>query len=117
MKTIEEILQGKFTVESEGKKYVFTNGTPIELANKIVQLHKSQTRIILDYGDIKSNKSWGEVYDITGRIGVSKGFYDLRWPILVYNSRSIGGGTILTDCIISIKESKGKRLIYKNQIA
>jgi hypothetical protein len=73
---------------------------------------ETRTRIILDYGNTSTNESWGEVHDVTGYIGLSAGAYNLKYPILVYNSRSIGGGTILTDSIIKITASKGKEILY-----
>ena len=115
MKTETQILENNLVLTTRDfKRIVFNKLTPIKTAEKIVQLYESKTRIIFDYGDIKNNESWGESYDITGKIGMSKGAYDLRYPILVHNSRSLGGVPILTHCILSIKESKGKRLIFKN---
>ncbi len=116
MKSRNEILENKYIINSSRGEIVFNNDTPKKLANELVYLIENQTRIILDYGDIKTNKSWGEVYDITGKIGLSKGFYDLKYPILVHNERSIGGASILTNCIIKISTSKGKKLIYQNEI-
>jgi hypothetical protein len=73
---------------------------------------RNQTRIIVDYGDVKTGKSWHEVYDVTGRIGRSTG--DIKVPILLHNKRSIGGSAILDSCIIKISESKGKKVLYKH---
>lgn len=114
MKRRDEILRGRYTIESNGMEFVFSDETPKACANKIVELYHSQTRVVLDYGDIATNKSWGETNHIKGRIGLSKGWYDLMYPILIHNSRSSGGTSILTNCILSIKESKGEKLIYKN---
>jgi len=116
MKTKNEILENKYTISSNRGEIVFSNDTPKKLAAKIVYLIENNERIILDYGDIKNNESWNEVYDITGTIGLSNGTYDLKYPILVYNSRSFGGGSILTDCIIKILTSKGKNIIYTNEL-
>lgn len=116
MKTKEEILKDKYVIERNGKNYTFNNKTPKETANKIIDLHISQTRVVLDYGDIKTNTSWNEQYDITGTIGLTKGHYDLHYPILIYNKRSMGGGLILCNCIVGIKSSKGKRVLYVNKI-
>lgn len=74
------------------------------------QCKHDHTRILLDYGDAKTNTSWNETYDITGYIGKSTGIQPIL--ILLHNSRSTGGTSILTHCIISIKESKGKRVLY-----
>jgi len=115
MKTEAQILKDKLVLNSKnGNRIVFNNLTPIKTAKKIVELYDTKTRIIFDYGDIENNKSWGESYDISGKIGMTKGAYNLRYPILLHNSRSTGGGTILTHCVISIKESKGKKLILQN---
>lgn len=110
MKTKAEILKGRYEIDG----FVFNEGTPKQLAHKILDLIRSHTRIVLDYGNINTNESWNEQYDITGYISFTKGSYDLKYPILVHNSRSSGGGLILTDCILSIKTSRGKNLIYKN---
>ena len=114
MKTENEILQNNFIVQSNGKKIVFTKGTSIDCANKIVSLLIDRSRIILDYGNLETGKSWNQTLDVTGRIGLSKGAYNLFYPLLIHNSRSLGGGTIFTDCILSIKTSAGKKLIFKN---
>lgn len=114
MKTENEILQDNFIVQSNGKKIVFIKGTPINCANKIVSLLIDRTRLILDYGNLETGESWNETFELTGRIGLSKGAYNLFYPLLVHNSRSLGGGIILTNCILSIKTSAGKKLIFKN---
>lgn len=115
MRTKKEILEDKYTIDSNGKEIVFSNKTPLRTAKKIVELYNNKTRIVIDYGDVKTGKSWNEIYDITGTIGVCKGYYDLRYPILIHNIRSMGGGIILTDCILTIKESKGKKLLFKHK--
>jgi hypothetical protein len=96
--------------EFEYKGIFFSEGTPIKLADELIRLKESKTRIILDYGDVKTGKSWEEVYGISGRIGKSTGTKPIL--LLIYNSNSLGGCGLLTDCILTIKESKGKRLIY-----
>lgn len=107
MKTKEDVLKGKYVIDG----FVFSDKTPQIVANKLIELINTKKRIVLDYGDIETKVSWNEVYDITGYVGYSKGNYDLKYPILVYNRRSYGGGSILTDCILSIKESRGKRVL------
>ncbi|MBC8550283.1 MAG: hypothetical protein H8D23_11620 [Candidatus Brocadiales bacterium] len=78
--------------------------TPHDLCLILEILRIDQTRIKLNYGDVKTGKSWEEVYDITGRIGRSTGTSKI--PLLIHNVRSIGGGAILDHCIIEITESK-----------
>jgi len=94
----------------EHKGVYFNEGTPIELADKLLKLKENRTRITLDYGDTETKQSWNEQFDITGYIGKTTGTKPML--ILVYNNRSSGGGLISTNKILTIKESKGKKLIY-----
>lgn len=72
---------------------------------------ETKTRITIDYGDIKTGKTWGEVYDIEGHVGRSTG--EIKIPLLIKTSRSTGGGGILDHCIIGIYTAKGKKPLYK----
>lgn len=45
-------------------------------------------------------KDWGEENDVTGTIGRSMG--PIKIPLLINNRRSMGGGAIMTDCIVRI---------------
>jgi len=98
--------------ESFGKKYKVSSGTfyhidtPDHIVEKLEQIRLSGQRIVLDYGDIKTGRSWGETNDIAGTIGRSTG--QIKVPILIHNKKSMGGGSILTHCIIGIKTSLGK---------
>jgi hypothetical protein len=74
----------------------------------------SGVRVTFDYGNLQTGVSWGEVNDITGRIGRSMG--PVKSPILLYNKRSMGGGCIITSRILSIKESKGGRVLYVHKV-
>jgi hypothetical protein len=111
MKSKEEILVGKYLIDN----FVFSNETPVNTANKLIELIKTKERIILDYGDIKAKKSWDEQYDISGRVGYSSGSYGFKYLLLIHNSRSLGGGLILTDCVLTIKTSKGKKLLFEHK--
>jgi len=97
--------------------------TPIEVCNVLERVMKSRTRIRIDLGytestsnEIPKNKgvghSWGEIYDVTGYVGKSTG--KIKIPLLVHNSRSMGGGSILDHCIVQIKESRGGRVLYQH---
>ncbi len=101
-------------------EYKIINGTTYhketseEVINVLEQSRMNKKRIILDYGDTKTGRSWNEIYDITGYIGRSTG--KIKIPLLIYNSRSIGGSSILDHCIIGIYTSKGKNPLYKIKI-
>lgn len=114
-KTKAEILEGKYTLLDNGKEYVFSIGTPARLAALLIKLRNDQKRIVINYGDTKTGESWNETHDISGYVGASRGYYDLLWPLLVFNARSQGGGGILTAHILEIRESKGKKLIYSHK--
>ncbi len=85
-------------------------GTSDQVIEVLEQCRLNLTRILLDYGDTETGQSWGEMYDIRGYVGRSTG--SIKIPLLVYNSRSIGGGSISTHCIIKISESKGGKVLY-----
>jgi len=87
----------------------YNEGTPKKVIQVLEKVKYDGTRIKLDYGT--DGKSWGEYYDITGTIGRSTG--TVKIPLLIHNSRSTGGGGILTDRIIQIKESRGGRVLYQ----
>ncbi len=95
------------------KQYKVCNGTyyHVETSDHLVTLLETlrlnQTRIRLDYGDTTTGKSWGEHYDIVGHISRSTG--PVRIPILIHNVRSMGGGAILTHCIIKIVYANKKQ--------
>jgi hypothetical protein len=98
------------------EKYKVINGTHynINTNDKVIEVlercRMNKTRIVVDYGNVETKESWNEVYNITGYVGRSNG--SIKAPLLIFNNRSLGGGCILTDCILSIKESKGKRVLF-----
>lgn len=61
---------------------------------------KNHPRIRVFYGDVKTGKDWGEEYDTMGYIGASMGPQQI--PLLINSRRSMGGGGILTHCIVKI---------------
>lgn len=104
----------------DGRPYRVCNGTwyhegTPDAAIKAVEIaRQSHTRIHLNLGDTQTGRSWGEVHDVTGYVGRSMG--PIKIPILIYNSRSIGGSGILTHCILSIHTSRGNRLLYQLEV-
>jgi len=86
--------------------------TPQTLINVLERARKNRQRIKLYLGDIETGRDWHEEHDTVGYIGLSRG-RDARYPILVYNERSYGGGSLMDNCIVKIKEAKGKCVLYK----
>ena len=80
--------------------------TPRIIIQVLERARKYHTRITVDYGDVKTGESWNECFDVTGYVGRSTG--PVKVPLLVHNYRSMGGGSILDHCIISIRFANKK---------
>lgn len=81
------------------------------LINSILHCYNSRYRVRIWYcGD--NGIAWNEEYDVTGRIGKSCGGR-FNIPILIHNSRSYGGGAILTGRIGRIDIIDSHYTIYK----
>lgn len=96
------------------KPIAYHEKTPKEVISVLERCRKNRTRIKINLGDISTGKSWNEENDITGYIGLCRGKSAL-FPILLNNASSTGGGEIMTDNILQIKESKGSRIIYQSK--
>jgi len=100
----------KYT-ELNGTSY--DEGTSLEVMRVLEYARINQTRIKLDLGDTDTLTSWNEACDTVGYVGRSTG--KNKVPILVYNERSMGGGAILTKCILAISHANKKNggYLYK----
>lgn len=83
----------------------FTNQKVIGILEGAYQA-KKRLRLFLG----KDKKIWNEEFDIIGTIGRSTGASKVA--LLIYNSRSMGGCSILTDCIIGIYDIENKRKLF-----
>jgi hypothetical protein len=110
MKKIEFLTVGDKVYKVIDGTY-YHQDTPDMLIDVLENIRKEKIRIKINYGDRATGKSWGETHDISGTIGRSMG--PVKCPILLHNSRSTGGGIILTQCILEIKTSKGNKLLYR----
>jgi hypothetical protein len=86
----------------------YTEGTPKEVIEVFENARNSKTRLKVYFGDTETGKNWNEEHDTIGYVGRSAG--SVKIPLLVYNSRSYGGGALLTDCILKIRTTKGEVL-------
>lgn len=84
--------------------------TSPQVRSVLTSIYKSRVRVRLYLGDVNTGASWGETYDVWGYIGRSTGPRHI--PILLHNTRSMGGGHILDHCIVAIR-TKDKWL-YKH---
>ena len=92
----------------------YSSATPADLVAVLEGLRASRVRVVLDYGDTMTGRSWGETCGIRGTISRSIGPEPI--PLLVHNSRSMGGGALLDGCILTVRESRGGRLLWEHPI-
>ena len=71
-----------------------------------------RTRLHISLGDTASGRDWLEEFETHGYVGRSMG--PVKVPLLVANTRSLGGGAILDHCIVRIRESAGGRVLYRH---
>lgn len=101
----------KDLIEHNG--YWFNPETNIEVMKVISGLncYNRQQRVRVFLGDTKTGKSWNEENYVCGYIGRSTG--SKKIPLLIHNANSLGGGGILTHCVIAIYTTSGNCL-YKH---
>ena len=91
----------------------FNQNTPQEVIRIIEAIEGNGVRYRLHYGDIETGKDWMDEYDVEGYVSRSTGITPI--PILVHNKRSLGGGGILTNCIVKITTTgKNKYTVYQH---
>lgn len=84
--------------------------TPKEVCRVLENLQNNRSRIRVWYG--QGGVSWNEENDTIGYIGRSTG--NIKIPLLVHNSRSIGGGALLDHCIVKIVDTKSGNTLYEH---
>ena len=82
--------------------------TPDRVRQILESERHSGNRIRVFYGDSETGRDWHEENDVMGYVGRSTGIKPI--PLLIHNSRSLGGGAILDHCIIKI--TRDKRVLY-----
>lgn len=88
----------------------FNPSTPDQVVRILLNYMGTRQRIRVFYGDPKTGRDWGEEYDTMGYVGRSMG--PVKIPLLINNTRSYGGGGILTGSIVRI--TVDKRNVYVN---
>lgn len=103
------------------KNYKVINGTsydaqtPDEVIRVLEQARLSRTRLHVSLGYTEGDKiglDWLEEFESYGYIGSSTG--PVKVPLLVANSRSLGGGALLDHCIVRIRQSAGGRVLWQH---
>ena len=86
--------------------------TPDEVIRVLESARINRTRLHISLGDTDSGRDWLEEYETHGYIGRSMG--PVKVPLMIANSRSLGGGAILDHCIVRIRESAGGRVLWQH---
>ena len=79
----------------------FHDETPAAVAEALERARATGERVRFWLGDPETGEDWGEENDVTGKVGRSTG--QVKVPLLLANSRSRGGGAILTQNIIRLQ--------------
>ena len=87
--------------------------TPEPLIRELETARIARRRIKVYLGDRETGRNWNEEHDTTGTIGLSRGT-DARYPLLIPNIRSTGGGHLMDNCIIQLKVDG--RIVYKHPL-
>lgn len=96
--------------EFGGKRYKVYNDIwySCDTSDRVIQIldgaMKNHECIRVFYGDTETGRDWMEIYDTIGYVSRSCG--NVKIPLLIKNSRSIGGTGILDDCIVKITIDK-----------
>lgn len=69
-----------------------------------------RVRVRIELGDTKTGRAWED--SEVGYIGRSTG--RVKVPLVLHNSRSHGGPSLLDHCVLRISESKGGKLLYQH---
>lgn len=89
----------------------YSDDCSLTVIDVLERCRADRTRIRIAYGFPADGQDWGEVYGTTGYVGRSCG--PVKIPLLVHNRRSLGGDGIITDKVIRIETTKGRRLLYQ----
>lgn len=100
-KTIGPFRTIKYKVTPSGTAYHYD--TPDDLVEVLEGLRSRGTRIRIYYGSQDTGLDWEEQYDVFGTIGRSTG--RIKIPLLIANSRSLGGGSLLDNAIVKIEHA------------
>lgn len=90
----------------------FDERTPDEVIRVLESARQNRTRLHISLGDTASGRDWLEEFETHGYVGRSMG--PVKVPLLVANTRSLGGGSILAHCIVRIRTSAGGRILWQH---
>ena len=99
------------------KNYTETNGiffpeeTTMGVREAITNAYLNRRKVKIYCGDTKTGRCWNEEHDTIGTIGRSSG--PTKVSLLIATSRSMGGGEIMTDCIVRVRDFRSGVDLYR----
>lgn len=81
------------------------------LMDILLSAYACHFRVRIWYGDSETGRSWNEEYGTTGRIERTGG--NIKAPIMVSSSRSLGGGAVSVGKIIRIDDIEDRRILWQ----
>ena len=93
--------------------FTFSNSTNDKVKQVLTSCYNRKNRIRIVYGDVNTGKSYLDEYEILGYVGKSTGVKQI--PLLINNSRSFGGGSILTGSILKIVDTQTKQVLFEHE--
>lgn len=91
----------------------YNEDTPDKVIAILENSRLTKKRILIVYGDVKKGTVWDRGTPERGHVGRSTG--NIKIPLLIRTSRSLGGTALLDNCIIKILESRGGALLYERK--
>lgn len=82
----------------------YNSETPSKVIEILENARNNRYRLQIVYGDSETGKDWLEEWQTFGRVGRSTGTKPV--PLLVHNSRSMGGPALLDKNIVRIRYSQ-----------
>jgi hypothetical protein len=108
----ETYISGKTLYRRSQSGFYFPDTCSAEQKNAIAYAHSARLRVRIFQGDTATGEAWADEWGVTGTIGRSTG--PCKIPLLICNARSIGGGGLLSDCIVAMFNTRTGHAVYKH---
>lgn len=109
---VEKLSNGNIITYKKVNDIAYRYETDDKVVFVLEHVRQSNKRIRIYLGDTETGQSWHEINDIMGYVSNSTG--NIKIPILVHNTNSMGGGAILDNRIIKIVETKTNKTLYEH---
>lgn len=109
MHIVEYAINGKtYKVANNGTYY--NKDTKNAVIEVLENCQRRNIRIQVFYGDALTGRDWNEQYDTIGYISRSMG--PVKIPLMLRTKHSLGGGGLLDNCILKIRDTATRQVLY-----